>query len=116
MRTHSKDIKTSFFSEHCLKSGVLDVHSLRRVNWACGWKGSFLTTLDSSPNSGTWRTEAVFSEEELIGVPSDIPLQSASTLGVNPCTAYRMLMDFEQLQPGRTLQVEGAAQCGLTGV
>nr|XP_005544244.1 PREDICTED: trans-2-enoyl-CoA reductase, mitochondrial isoform X2 [Macaca fascicularis] len=49
---------------------------------------------------GTWRTEAVFSEEALIQVPSDIPLQSAATLGVNPCTAYRMLMDFEQLQPG----------------
>lgn len=50
---------------------------------------------------GTWRTEAVFGEEELITVPSDIPLQSAATLGVNPCTAYRMLMDFERLQPGR---------------
>lgn len=43
----------------------------------------------------------MFSEEALMAVPSDIPLQSAATLGVNPCTAYRMLMDFEQLQPGR---------------
>jgi NADPH:quinone reductase-like Zn-dependent oxidoreductase len=58
----------------------------------------------SIPNSGTWRTEAMFSEEALIGVPSDIPLQSAATLGVNPCTAYRMLMDFEQLQSGRNLE------------
>lgn len=44
----------------------------------------------------------MFNEEAVIGIPSDIPLQSAATLGVNPCTAYRMLRDFEQLQPGRT--------------
>lgn len=71
------------------------------------YRGSSLTTLPH-PDSGTWRTEAVFSEEALIGVPKDIPLQSAATLGVNPCTAYRMLVDFEQLQPGRKLQAVGA--------
>ena len=57
----------------------------------------------------------MFSEEALIGVPSDIPLQSAATLSVNPCTAYRMLMDFEQLQPGRNRQVRGAGWDLLTG-
>ncbi|XP_048671902.1 enoyl-[acyl-carrier-protein] reductase, mitochondrial isoform X13 [Marmota marmota marmota] len=51
---------------------------------------------------GTWQTEAVFSEKALIQVPNDIPLQSAATLGVNPCTAYRMLVDFEQLKPEHT--------------
>ncbi|XP_061246629.1 enoyl-[acyl-carrier-protein] reductase, mitochondrial isoform X4 [Bos javanicus] len=56
--------------------------------------------IPANPGLGTWRTEAVFGEEELITVPSDIPLQSAATLGVNPCTAYRMLVDFEQLRPG----------------
>ncbi|XP_068823732.1 enoyl-[acyl-carrier-protein] reductase, mitochondrial isoform X6 [Capricornis sumatraensis] len=56
--------------------------------------------IPANPGLGTWRTEAVFSEEELITVPSDIPLQCAATLGVNPCTAYRMLVDFERLQPG----------------
>uniref|UniRef100_A0A8C0PQJ8 Enoyl-[acyl-carrier-protein] reductase, mitochondrial n=2 Tax=Canis lupus familiaris TaxID=9615 RepID=A0A8C0PQJ8_CANLF len=61
---------------------------------------------------GTWRTEAVFSEEALIGVPSDIPLQSAATLGVNPCTAYRMLMDFEQLQPGDWV-IQNASNSGV---
>lgn len=64
---------------------------------------------------GTWQTEAVFSEDALIGVPRDIPLQSAATLGVNPCTAYRMLMDFEQLRPGRTLS-GGAGQVLPTGL
>lgn len=57
----------------------------------------------------------MFSEEALISVPSDLPLQSAATLSVNPCTAYRMLMDFEQLQPGRSPQVLGAGWDLLTG-
>ncbi|NP_001411881.1 enoyl-[acyl-carrier-protein] reductase, mitochondrial isoform X2 [Mus musculus] len=61
---------------------------------------------------GTWRTEAVFSEEALIGIPKDIPLQSAATLGVNPCTAYRMLVDFEQLQPGDSV-IQNASNSGV---
>ncbi|KAM5247120.1 enoyl-[acyl-carrier-protein] reductase, mitochondrial [Ctenodactylus gundi] len=61
---------------------------------------------------GTWRTEAVFSEEALIEIPSDIPLQSAATLGVNPCTAYRMLVDFEQLQPGDSV-IQNASNSGV---
>ncbi|MBW00862.1 Trans-2-enoyl-CoA reductase, mitochondrial, partial [Eschrichtius robustus] len=61
---------------------------------------------------GTWRTEAVFSEEALISVPSDIPLQSAATLGVNPCTAYRMLMDFERLRPGDSV-IQNASNSGV---
>ncbi|XP_058160733.1 enoyl-[acyl-carrier-protein] reductase, mitochondrial isoform X2 [Dasypus novemcinctus] len=61
---------------------------------------------------GTWRTEAVFSKEALIAIPSDIPLQSAATLGVNPCTAYRMLMDFEQLRPGDSV-IQNASNSGV---
>ncbi|KAM8790952.1 enoyl-[acyl-carrier-protein] reductase, mitochondrial [Rhynchonycteris naso] len=61
---------------------------------------------------GTWRTEAVFSEETLIAVPSDIPLQSAATLSVNPCTAYRMLVDFEQLRPGDSV-IQNASNSGV---
>ncbi|XP_075409364.1 enoyl-[acyl-carrier-protein] reductase, mitochondrial [Tenrec ecaudatus] len=61
---------------------------------------------------GTWQTEAVFHEEALISVPRDIPLQSAATLSVNPCTAYRMLMDFEQLQPGDSV-IQNAANSGV---
>lgn len=49
---------------------------------------------------GTWRTAAVFGENDLVRVPSDISLLSAATLGVNPCTAFRMLSDFESLMPG----------------
>lgn len=50
--------------------------------------------------AGTWRTEAVLAEDDVISLPNNIPLLSAATLGVNPCTAFRMLSDFEDLKPG----------------
>ncbi|XP_024855126.2 enoyl-[acyl-carrier-protein] reductase, mitochondrial isoform X3 [Bos taurus] len=68
--------------------------------------------IPANPGLGTWRTEAVFGEEELITVPSDIPLQSAATLGVNPCTAYRMLVDFERLRPGDSI-IQNASNSGV---
>uniref|UniRef100_A0A3P9H826 Enoyl-[acyl-carrier-protein] reductase, mitochondrial n=1 Tax=Oryzias latipes TaxID=8090 RepID=A0A3P9H826_ORYLA len=61
---------------------------------------------------GTWRTEAVFAEEDVISVPNDIPLLSAATLGVNPCTAFRMLVDFEDLMPGDSI-IQNAANSGV---
>ncbi|KAM6910523.1 enoyl-[acyl-carrier-protein] reductase, mitochondrial [Xenentodon cancila] len=61
---------------------------------------------------GTWRTEAVLAEADVISLPSDIPLLSAATLGVNPCTAFRMLSDFEDLKPGDTV-IQNAANSGV---
>ncbi|XP_060640639.2 enoyl-[acyl-carrier-protein] reductase, mitochondrial [Anolis sagrei] len=61
---------------------------------------------------GTWRTEAVFDEEKLLKVPPDIPLMCAATLSVNPCTAYRMLSDFEALKPGDSV-IQNAANSGV---
>ncbi|XP_044523894.1 enoyl-[acyl-carrier-protein] reductase, mitochondrial isoform X1 [Gracilinanus agilis] len=61
---------------------------------------------------GTWQTEAVMSEKSLISIPRDIPLLCAATLGVNPCTAYRMLSDFEQLRPGDSI-IQNAANSGV---
>lgn len=61
---------------------------------------------------GTWRTAAVLSENDLLSIPKDIPLLAASTLGVNPCTAYRMLSDFEDLKPGDTV-IQNAANSGV---
>ncbi|KAL8220432.1 UNVERIFIED_CONTAM: hypothetical protein K2H54_045707 [Gekko kuhli] len=60
---------------------------------------------------GTWRTEAVFEEGKLLKMPSDIPLLSAATLGVNPCTAFRMLSDFVTLKPGDSV-IQNAANSG----
>ncbi|XP_038163032.1 enoyl-[acyl-carrier-protein] reductase, mitochondrial [Cyprinodon tularosa] len=61
---------------------------------------------------GTWRTEAVLAEEDVISVPNNIPLLSAATLGVNPCTAFRMLSDFEDLRPGDSV-IQNAANSGV---
>ncbi|XP_040899873.1 enoyl-[acyl-carrier-protein] reductase, mitochondrial [Toxotes jaculatrix] len=61
---------------------------------------------------GTWRTEAVLAEDDVISLPNNIPLLSAATLGVNPCTAFRMLSDFEDLKPGDTV-IQNAANSGV---
>ncbi|XP_061632689.1 LOW QUALITY PROTEIN: enoyl-[acyl-carrier-protein] reductase, mitochondrial [Phyllopteryx taeniolatus] len=61
---------------------------------------------------GTWRTAAVLDEDYLISVPGDIPLLAAATLGVNPCTAFRMLADFEDLEPGDSV-IQNAANSGV---
>ncbi|CAL8287774.1 unnamed protein product [Merluccius merluccius] len=61
---------------------------------------------------GTWRTAAVVTERSLIQLPSDIPLLSAATLSVNPCTALRMLSDFQTLQAGDTV-IQNAANSGV---
>uniref|UniRef100_A0A8C8AYP8 Enoyl-[acyl-carrier-protein] reductase, mitochondrial n=1 Tax=Otus sunia TaxID=257818 RepID=A0A8C8AYP8_9STRI len=61
---------------------------------------------------GTWRTRGVFPEETLLKVPGDIPVLSAATLSVNPCTAYRMLADFETLAPGDSI-IQNAANSGV---
>ncbi|XP_032375478.1 enoyl-[acyl-carrier-protein] reductase, mitochondrial isoform X2 [Etheostoma spectabile] len=61
---------------------------------------------------GTWRTEAVLAEDDVISLSNDIPLLSAATLGVNPCTAFRMLSDFEDLKPGDSV-IQNAANSGV---
>uniref|UniRef100_A0A8D0G0D5 Enoyl-[acyl-carrier-protein] reductase, mitochondrial n=1 Tax=Strix occidentalis caurina TaxID=311401 RepID=A0A8D0G0D5_STROC len=61
---------------------------------------------------GTWRTRGVFPEETLLKVPGDIPVLSAATLSVNPCTAYRMLADFETLAPGDSV-IQNAANSSV---
>lgn len=61
---------------------------------------------------GTWRTEAVLPEEDIISLPNSLPLLAAATLGVNPCTAFRMLSDFEDLQPGDSV-IQNSANSGV---
>lgn len=46
-------------------------------------------------------------------VPKKLGLVEAATITVNPCTAYRMLRDFEDLKPGDTVIQNGAnSACG----
>ncbi|XP_018778029.2 enoyl-[acyl-carrier-protein] reductase, mitochondrial isoform X4 [Serinus canaria] len=61
---------------------------------------------------GTWRTRGVFPEKMLLKVPSDIPMLCAATLSVNPCTAFRLLADFESLAPGDSV-IQNAANSGV---
>ncbi|XP_078423471.1 enoyl-[acyl-carrier-protein] reductase, mitochondrial isoform X1 [Cetorhinus maximus] len=68
--------------------------------------------IPSDTGLGTWRTEAVGDMNGFIKVPNNIPLLCAATLGVNPCTAYRMLCDFETLKPGDSV-IQNAANSGV---
>ncbi|XP_067867704.1 enoyl-[acyl-carrier-protein] reductase, mitochondrial isoform X2 [Heterodontus francisci] len=68
--------------------------------------------IPSDTGLGTWRIEAVGNMNGFVKVPQSIPLLCAATLGVNPCTAYRMLYDFETLKPGDSV-IQNAANSGV---
>lgn len=67
-----------------------DVSNFKVGDWVIPRGGGF----------GTWCQEAVVAGSEVDKVANDIPVAYAATLGVNPCTAYRLLKDFGDLQPG----------------
>lgn len=74
------------------------VTSLRTGDWVIPIYAGF----------GTWKTHAIVAEDQLIRIPSDIPVAYAATMTVNPATAYRMLRDFEKLKPGDVVMQNGA--------
>ncbi|TPX48314.1 hypothetical protein SeMB42_g03047 [Synchytrium endobioticum] len=61
---------------------------------------------------GTWRDYAVAAAHELtklrIKAHDGVSIASAATMSVNPCTAYRLLKDFVDLEPGDVLVQNGA--------
>lgn len=57
---------------------------------------------------GTWRQVATAKAADMIKVPNDIPAAYASSLLINPSTAYRMLRDFKSLKPGDWIIQNGA--------
>lgn len=57
---------------------------------------------------GTWRTHALFPNQDVLKVPSNVDNVNAATITVNPATAYRMLRDFVALSPGDTVIQNGA--------
>lgn len=66
---------------------------------------------------GTWRTHGLFREADVQKIPAEIPLPEACTITVNPCTAYRMIKDFVDLQPGDTVIQNGAnSACGQAAI
>lgn len=60
------------------------------------------------PGMGTWSSEAVWSASDVLKVPNHLPNQSAASLFVNPCSAYRLLRDFVSLSPGDVIIQNGA--------
>ncbi|BAN47467.1 zinc-dependent alcohol dehydrogenase family protein [Metapseudomonas resinovorans] len=60
---------------------------------------------------GTWRTHLIADAKQLIPLPSADPQQLAM-LTVNPPTAYLMLRDFVELQPGDWV-IQNAANSGV---
>ncbi|XP_001639469.2 enoyl-[acyl-carrier-protein] reductase, mitochondrial isoform X2 [Nematostella vectensis] len=68
-------------------------------------EGDFVILAESG--LGSWTRYHVLSEDQVIKVPDYISVEMAATLSVNPCTAYRMLKDFEHLKPGDTVIQNG---------
>lgn len=57
---------------------------------------------------GSWRSHAIENENRFIRIPNSLDKHLAASLSVNPCTAYRMLNDFQKLNPGDTIIQNGA--------
>ncbi|KAK4493705.1 hypothetical protein PRZ48_014890 [Zasmidium cellare] len=59
---------------------------------------------------GTWRTHAQTTADNLVPIKNRDGLkpEQVGTVSVNPCTAYRMLKDFVDLQPGDWFIQNGA--------
>ena len=64
--------------------------------------------LPANAAAGTWQSLRVATDEQLIKIPNDMPMVSAATLSVNPCSAYRMLKDYSDLKPGDVIIQNGA--------
>lgn len=59
---------------------------------------------------GTWRTHTLAEEKDIIRIGDKTGLSpiQVGTVGVNPCTAYRMLKDFDNLHAGDWFIQNGA--------
>ncbi|KAK9798191.1 hypothetical protein WJX73_001817 [Symbiochloris irregularis] len=68
--------------------------------------GQWVVPLRTAP--GTWREAALFQAADCHAVPSDLPLEAAATLCINPPTAMRMLEEFVDLDPGDVVVQNGA--------
>lgn len=58
---------------------------------------------------GTWRTHALAEENQVLRVEKEgLSSVQVGSVSVNPCTAYRMLKDFEELREGDWFIQNGA--------
>lgn len=66
---------------------------------------------------GTWRTYLMVDSKNVLKIPPKLGLVQASTLTINPCTAYRMLKDFAKLKKGDVVIQNGAnSACGQNAI
>jgi len=86
--------------------GVGQVHALGPAITAQLALGDWV--IPSPLSFGTWQTYIVKHESVWHKVCSDVPMEYAATVTVNPLTALRMLQDFVKLDPGDTLVQNGA--------
>ena len=61
---------------------------------------------------GTWTSELILPAKNAIPLPDNIDIHQAAMLAVNPATAWRLLHDFAQLQPGDWI-AQNAANSGV---
>ena len=56
---------------------------------------------------GCWTENKVLKEVDVLKIPvkDGLPVDVAAMLSVNPCTAYRMLKDFDNLKQGITFMI-----------
>lgn len=68
----------------------------------------------TKPVQGTWRDIGTFNKDVLKVVPDNMGLVEAATLTVNPCTAFRMLSDFQPVRNGDMVVIQNGANsaCG----
>lgn len=68
----------------------------------------------TKPVQGTWRDLATFNRDFLRVVPDNLGVVEAATLTVNPCTAYRMLIDFSPVRENGSVVIQNGANsaCG----
>ncbi|KAJ3216785.1 hypothetical protein HDU67_008962 [Dinochytrium kinnereticum] len=70
-------------------------------------RGDFVVPKGSA--FGTWRDVANVEEHEILKVNAEgVSTVTAGTVTVNPCTAFRMLKDFQTLKPGDVVLQNGA--------
>ncbi|EES13529.1 hypothetical protein BDA96_07G080900 [Sorghum bicolor] len=86
--------------------GVGQVHAVGPAVTAPLSPGDWV--IPSPPSFGTWQTYIVKDENVWHKVRSDVPMEYAATITVNPSTAFRMLQDFVKLNPGDSIVQNGA--------
>ncbi|KAN0031435.1 hypothetical protein ACTFIV_005299 [Dictyostelium citrinum] len=82
-------------------AGMEGVGVVKKVgSGVTGLKENDLVVPSMKQHFGSWRSKGVWSEQQLLKVPSDIPTEYLSTISINPTTAYLLLNDFVKLAQG----------------